>query len=642
VADTVFERASVGRHCRGAVRGVAVRLLATVACLIAATAISFLSQLETITEGRWVHAAGGHFVGTADAGRRFQRRRKDDFGDNDFDGRSSTPNYDSRSSDSRSSDTKNNDTKGGNDGSPQAKSNDSKSDGDDRSQGAARNGEGTPDKSSRNGAGGSSAAANTGPPKTVAEAITRFVKWMHPNKPPAMPSWSEAKVTRAPREDAAPQPVPAKIAQKTQSEKAHSERKPASRAAFDLSPPLPATYRPNELLVFGATPAVLSSLRDSGWRQSPGVAQGVARFVSEGEDPVAARKDLASRFGETHFGLNYVYDLANDGERTRLVDGAGSIGSCDPQRCYGPELIEWRAHLATCTAGVKIGVIDTTVDTAHPALAWKKLDVRRRPGHDPTAPPHSHGTGVLSLLTGHPKSGTPGLIPDASYVVAEAFETNRFGKPESNTEVLLWALEQLDRAGAQIINMSLTGPRDELVHQRLMQLSEKGVVFVAAAGNGGRDAPPAFPAAYRDEVIAVTAVGRDQRPFAEANRGDYIDLAAPGVRIWTAMANNKQGMQSGTSFAAPFVTALVAAIYKNALLQENNRVQVSAKPEAVALAHLSTNKIERDDTVGMGLVRAPANCAGEPRQVPTARLAPTIDPNRWEAHVEYVSARPRN
>ncbi len=50
--------------------------------------------------------------------------------------------------------------------------------------------------------------------------------------------------------------------------------------------------------------------------------------------------------------------------------------------------------------------------------------------------------------------------------------------------------------------------------------------------------------------------------MTHANRGDYIDVAAPGVRVWTALPNNKEGAQSGTSFAAPFVTAIVAAIYK--------------------------------------------------------------------------------
>jgi subtilisin family serine protease len=70
----------------------------------------------------------------------------------------------------------------------------------------------------------------------------------------------------------------------------------------------------------------------------------------------------------------------------------------------------------------------------------------------------------------------------------------------------------------------------------------------------------AYPAAY-PEVIAVTAVDRNKRSYAEANHGTYIDMAAPGVRIWTALPNNQQGMLSGTSFAAPFVTAIAAATY---------------------------------------------------------------------------------
>ena len=119
--------------------------------------------------------------------------------------------------------------------------------------------------------------------------------------------------------------------------------------------------------------------------------------------------------------------------------------------------------------------------------------------------------------------------------------------------------------------MSLSGPRDDLVHQRLVELSRQGMIFVAAAGNGGPDASAAYPAAYNDEVIAVTAVDRNQQLYDHANRGDYIDVAAPGVRIWTALPNNKEGALSGTSFAAPFVTAIVAAIYKQTLVPQMKR-----------------------------------------------------------------------
>jgi subtilisin family serine protease len=277
----------------------------------------------------------------------------------------------------------------------------------------------------------------------------------------------------------------------------------------------------------------------------------------------------------------------------------------------------------------------------HPALAWKKLLVRRMPDHGAAAvEPHSHGTGVVSLLTGDPDSETPGLVPNANYVIADAFYKNGSGKLETDTDHLLWALSVLDQHGAQVVNMSLSGPQDPLVHQRLNELTLKGVVFVAAAGNGGPDGPSAYPAAYEEEVIAVTAVDRNQKAYEQANRGHYIDVAAPGVRIWTALPNSRAGVQSGTSFAAPFITAIVASIYKHALLPAISDGSKPRIPESVTLAHLSTEKIVRDDTIGLGLVTAPSDCAAGGRKAPHELPIATL--KRWETRVDFASSRSEN
>src|SRR4029077_15575453 len=78
-----------------------------------------------------------------------------------------------------------------------------------------------------------------------------------------------------------------------------------------------------------------------------------------------------------------------------------------------------------------------------------------------------------------------------------------------------------------------------------------------AAGNAGPDAPPAYPGAL-PEVIAVTAIDRDGAVFPEANRGDYIAVAAPGVSIWVPGPDGEGRHQTGTSFAAPFALATAA------------------------------------------------------------------------------------
>ena len=62
-------------------------------------------------------------------------------------------------------------------------------------------------------------------------------------------------------------------------------------------------------------------------------------------------------------------------------------------------------------------------------------------------------------------------------------------------------------------------------------------------------------------MIAVTAVDRKRKNYPYATRGPHIDLAAPGVGIWVALPGGREGTLTGTSFAAPYVTAVVAAMY---------------------------------------------------------------------------------
>jgi subtilisin family serine protease len=270
---------------------------------------------------------------------------------------------------------------------------------------------------------------------------------------------------------------------------------------------------------------------------------------------------------------------------------------------------------------VRVGVIDTDIDKEHPALAWRELKVRRFPQEvevDAVKAPDSHGTAVVSLLAGDPKSVTSGLIPGADYMIADAFYRNEQGVTEIDTIHLVWALRALRNWRAQVINMSFFGPSDDTVHALVSEMSRSGVVFVAAAGNGGPTAAPAYPAAF-PEVIAVTAVDQNKLVYAEANHGSYIDMAAPGVRIWTALPNNKQGVLSGTSYAAPFVTAIAAVTY-NATPMKTAKGDAGAvlDPKAELLARLSFDKLgtgqpdERDPIFGRGLVRAPLTCGSHP------------------------------
>jgi len=375
----------------------------------------------------------------------------------------------------------------------------------------------------------------------------------------------------------------------------------------------PLGYKHKEVLVVGAKPGTIRALLARGWREGGSLAPHVVRLLSNTDVSVPEIDQLPLEFPEAHFAFNFVYHHS-----------AGSLSAgqnnpyeaCSPEKCYGRALINWRESLGACAAGLKIGIVDTAIDKSHPALAWRELDVIHFPTESASVPaPDEHGTAVVSLLAGDPSSDTPGLLPNADYIIADGFYRSSFGDNEIDTFHLLWALAALRERGAQIINMSFSGPQDNALHAVVKEMSLKGIVFVAAAGNGGPAAAPVYPAAY-PEVIAVTAVDQDKKVYAKANQGTYIDMAAPGVGIWAALPNNKQALVSGTSFAVPFATAVAAAIYNDMAKKSGGQDTIALlNPKAEVLARITFEKLglehtgERDVVFGLGLVQAPASCS---------------------------------
>ena len=122
--------------------------------------------------------------------------------------------------------------------------------------------------------------------------------------------------------------------------------------------------------------------------------------------------------------------------------------------------------------------------------------------------------------------------------------------------------------GAKVVNMSFGTRIDELDSgDPVPHLDEvryalaHGCILVAASGNSGM--AEAFSPASLDGVIAVSACGTEGHPSAFATRGRHVALAAPGERILTATRAG-YGLVTGTSFAAPFVSATAALLASRA------------------------------------------------------------------------------
>jgi hypothetical protein len=332
-----------------------------------------------------------------------------------------------------------------------------------------------------------------------------------------------------------------------------------------------------------------------------------------GLDSATARNLLTTAVPGGQFAVNQIYSLyqpaSNQPAAIRDMNPSARYTEpahvademlCRNDHCFGRQIIKWQEYLPSCASNVRIGVIDTAIDHEHPTFSRARLDTGNFVPEGGKPSSGWHGTGVLAILAGDPKSGTPGLIPEADFYVANVFATDASGQVATDTASLLKALDWMDGLDVKVINMSFAGPKDELVQKSIERMAGKGTVFVAAAGNDGPTAAPAYPAAYKP-VIAVTAVTKDMRNYPYANRGPQIDVAAPGVDIWTAVPRSREGFHSGTSFAVPYVTAVVATIVRDGPAQEKE--QLLNRLHVVDLGPPG-----RDPIYGRGLLMAPQSC----------------------------------
>ena len=270
-----------------------------------------------------------------------------------------------------------------------------------------------------------------------------------------------------------------------------------------------------------------------------------------------------------------------------------------PPPDYPARLIGWGDVPSDCGQGIRIGLLDTAVDAAAPDLRGARIVQRPFVPAGATAASREHASAIAGILVGR---GT-GLLPGAELAVASVFDADSDGTPIADVMALVSGLDWLTDRGARVINISFAGDANAVVALALRRVIEGHAIVVAAAGNGGPNAPPAFPAAEQG-VIAVTAVDSRAQPYADANRGDYIAFAAPGVRIWTPAPTATGSYHTGTSFAAPFVTAAVAARLAGGAAPDPQRLA-----DSLARTALDLGQPGRDPVFGLGLIQSANPCS---------------------------------
>ncbi len=216
-----------------------------------------------------------------------------------------------------------------------------------------------------------------------------------------------------------------------------------------------------------------------------------------------------------------------------------------------PETHRWVAG-----RGVRVAVIDTAVDMAHPDLQGRiqlGRDFVGR-GAGPLRHAEKHGTAVAGIIASSGNEiGTVGVAPDARLLALRGC-WEQAGEGRCSSLTLLKAISFAIEEQADLLNMSLSGPEDPLLARLIRKAIERGAIVVAA----GSESPgqPDFPASV-DGVIAVTRSRVSGRYPGEG-------LQAPGSEILAAQPGGGFDYVSGSSFAAANATGVLALLRERA------------------------------------------------------------------------------
>lgn len=204
---------------------------------------------------------------------------------------------------------------------------------------------------------------------------------------------------------------------------------------------------------------------------------------------------------------------------------------------------------------IVIAVLDSGVDTNHELLEGRLLEnhfnLSSTGEENSCEDDYGHGTHVAGILA----DNTLGNVKIKPYKVL-----NNQGKGPSSLIAL--AVDCAVADGANIINMSLSGPGEsQTMTDSVNAAVEKGVNVVVAAGNDKADLSKAYysPACV-ESAFTVSAVTQTNTLAPYSNRNGPIDIAAPGDNVKSSYLNNTYMVMSGTSMAAPLVSAGLAVV----------------------------------------------------------------------------------
>ncbi|HMQ56030.1 MAG TPA: S8 family serine peptidase, partial [Anaerolineae bacterium] len=227
----------------------------------------------------------------------------------------------------------------------------------------------------------------------------------------------------------------------------------------------------------------------------------------------------------------------------------------------------------------------------HPALAdrlvagFDYLDDDATPDDTGDGEVRGHGTHVAGIIKL--------VAPEAKLMPVRVLDSYGYGNVFVIADAILWAAEN----GAGVINLSLgTARESELMSDIIAEvIGSYGTVIVAAAGNLS-SSDPQYPAALDEDILAVGAGDQNKNRAEFSNYGDWLDVAAPGDKIYSTFPTSGYATWSGTSMSTPFVAGQ-AALLKS----------VAGSDPAGIIRLITATAESIDDDLGSGLINPVAS-----------------------------------
>ena len=258
--------------------------------------------------------------------------------------------------------------------------------------------------------------------------------------------------------------------------------------------------------------------------------------------------------------------------------------------------------VTTGSDSINIAILDTGVDLDHPDLANKIISNINFSGSATADDVYNHGTHVAGIAAAMTNNGigVAGLGYTSTIMNVKVLSDTGSGSYSGIASGITWAADN----GAEIINMSLAGSfGSSSLEDAVNYAWSKGVVVVAAAGNSG-NTTPMYPAYYTN-CIAVAATDVNDAMASWSNYGDWIDVAAPGVSIYSMRKDNKYGYGSGTSMASPHVAGLAALVFSmvgdsngNGFVNDEVRSQIETTCDDIGVVGIGYGRINAAGAVG--------------------------------------------